>query len=269
MKRLFALLSIVILAWLPLTACMAVDAQARAIQALAEMDAEDYFHAPAQVALAEAAGQGNIPRMRKALESGADVNAVGQDGMTPLMWAAAIKHNLDGFRFLLKHGANPNMVTELPKDFAAERAHIIETAFRLEDPRYMKLLLEHGADPNTIINAHQNETPLFLQPQDRSLAQIKLLVEYGANVNHRAIYNTTPLLDVVSGDEYETALFLLRAGADPTIANSGNGNTAMKFVRTWRDRTEYHAQFPYYDDFIKALKERGYLDKNFQSANGT
>lgn len=262
MKRFLAPLSLVILAWLPLTACMALDAQSRAIAALAGMDADEYFQKPAQVALVEAAGQGNIPRMRRALENGADVNAVGRDGMTPLMWAAAIKHNLEGFRFLLEHGANPNVVTELPKDFAAERAFIIETAFRLDDPRYMKLLLEHGADPNTILN-DGDETPLFLHPQDRSLAQIKLLVEYGANVNHRAIYDITPLLDAVFGEEYETALFLLRAGAAPTIANSRNGSTALGVVKYYRDRAERNSSFPYYDDFIKALKKRGYLDEDF------
>jgi ankyrin repeat protein len=262
MKHRMIPLLLALLSALPLSACAItpLGGQGRAIARLAAMDAEDYFQGKAQIALVEAAGDGDIEDMREALADGADVNRAGRDGMTPLLWAAGVKQNLEGFRFLLEHGADPNTATRLQDD--EEPTPIVEIAYYLEDPAYMKALLEHGADPNTIVG-RANGTLLFLPLADRRLAQIKLLVEHGADVNHRAKYNETPLRDAVLGTEYKTALVLLRAGADPTLENT-NGFSVISAVKSFRERRkQYQDKSSGYPEFIEALKQRGYLDKDF------
>lgn len=263
MKRSITPLILLMLAILPLSACAfnPLSGQARAVQRLKAMDAEKYFQGSAQIALVDAAGRGDILRMRQLIAAGADVNQVGRDGVTPLFWAAGIKHNLEGFKFLLEHGADPNIATRLSEEPRA--TPIIEIVYYLKDPAYMKALLEHGANPDTIVDDGDG-TLLSMPLTDHRLAQIKLLVKYGADVNHRAQYDTTPLLDAVFGDEYKTALFLLRAGADPTIENSVNGNTVVNTVKYFRERKKrYQDKLPGYAVFIEALKQRGYLDEDF------
>jgi ankyrin repeat protein len=252
-----------LVAALPLSACgfTPLGAQTRAMARLMAMDAEDYFRGKAQIALVEAAGDGDIEDMREALANGADVNRVGRNGVTPLFWAAGVEQNLEGFRFLLDHGADPNTATRLQDD--PEPTPVIEITYYVEDSGYMKALLDHGADPNTVVGG-ANGTLLFMPLADRRLEHIKLLVEHGADVNHRAKFNETPLRQAVLGDEYKTALFLLRAGADPTIKNSVNGNSALSAVNFFRDRErKYQDESSGYGAFIKALKQRGYLDEDF------
>ncbi len=262
MKHLMVHLMLALFAALPLSACAfdPLGGQAGALARLKAMDAEDYFQGEAQVALAEAAGRGDIERMRAALADGAKVDQVGRDGMTPIFWAAGIKHNLEGFRFLLEQGADPDTATRQDDD--SEKTAILEIAYYLEDPRYMKALLEHGADPNAMVDGPDG-TALFLPIPDRRLAHIELLVEYGTDVNHRAEFNYTPLLRMVYGDEYKTALFLLRAGADPTIENT-RGSSAISVIKKFHERTKkYKDEGSGYPQLIEALKQRGYLDEDF------
>ena len=57
--------------------------------------------------LVDAGSRGDIAEMNALIQQGADVNAVGRDGVTPLIWVLA-KRNHDGAARLLKAGANPN-----------------------------------------------------------------------------------------------------------------------------------------------------------------
>ena len=70
-------------------------------------NAEYYFTNKAELMLVKAATIGNKKGMDKAIELGADVNAVGKDEATPLIWTL-VKQNKTGFEYLLQKGANPN-----------------------------------------------------------------------------------------------------------------------------------------------------------------
>ncbi|HET7315262.1 ankyrin repeat domain-containing protein [Salinisphaera sp.] len=250
---------LVLAACIPLTACAGVQALAK--QRLNNMQASEYFRKPAEIALVKAAGEGGVQRMQQAIAHGADVNAVGKDGMAPLIWAVGVHPNLKGFKYLLAHGANPNTVTDLPESFNSDKAYVIEIAYEQPDPRFMKALLEAGADPDTEVGG--KATLLSAASSDDRLAQIKLLVEYGADVNHRSKLNATPLYYAVFGQKYKTALFLLRSGADPTIEDKG-GDSALDEIKSERAREKKFAdKLPGYSEFIEALKKRGYLKDNF------
>ncbi len=73
------------------------------------------------------------------VENGADVNRTKKGGMTPVMIAAL--HNYDGLLALLKHGADPNAITEA----GATALHLAITENNLDATRF---LLQNGADPN-------------------------------------------------------------------------------------------------------------------------
>ena len=70
--------------------------------------AEDYFTDPKVIALCHAIEANDLAKIDRQIAAGADVNANGKDGMTPLLWAFA-DNKLERFSKLLEHGADPNV----------------------------------------------------------------------------------------------------------------------------------------------------------------
>lgn len=252
-------LVIALLMCFPLASCLAAPEE-RALKELERMQATEFFDDPAQRALGEAVERGNLEQARAALEQGADVNALGRDGMVPLFWALA-KQNVDGFRFLLKQGADPNVVVDLPRHFQESRAGAMEMASQLEDPAYLRALLEHGGDPNTIVNELWDIPLIYRAIMSRRLDNVRILLEAGAEINHRDKSNATPLIQAITARQFETALFLLRSGADPTI-EANTGSSAVDFVRKYGERgiDTRTNDLAAYHEFVEELRERGLLD---------
>lgn len=249
------------IAWLivlPIVSCAASPDQ-RAMKELNRMQAADFFGDPAQRSLAKAVEKGNLNQAREAIEQGAEVNTVGEEGMAPLFWALA-KQNIEGFRFLLEQGADPNIIVDLPNHFQDRQAGAMEMAAQLEDSAYLRLLLEHRGDPNTIVNSRW-ETPLLYRAiMSRRLDIVRLLLDFGADINHRDKAGKTPLIEAVTARMFKMALLLLRRGADPTIENQW-GNTPADLVMQFGNcgidrRTNDLAAF---DEFVKELRARGLL----------
>jgi len=243
-----------------LAACAATNEQ-RAMKELKQMRAADFFSDSAQRALAQAVERGNTEKAMAALHQGADVNAIGKDGMTPLFWALA-KQNIHGFRFLLEQGANPNIVVDLPRNFQDRQAGAMEMAAQLEESSYLRALLAHGGDPNTIVNSSWNMPVLYRAIMSRRPDNVLLLLEFGADIDYRDNAGKTPLIQATTARMFEIALLLLKEGADPTIKNRwGNGpaDLVMQYGNRGVDRrTNDLAAF---DEFVKELKTLGLLEE--------
>ena len=118
------------------------------------------------------------------LERGADVNSRDKGHETPLLLAT--RHNLTFLvRFLLEHGADPNMVYEEGKSLL----HLLLGPHGFDwlsingwlDDRLVATLLDHGADVNARDNAHK--TPLLLAMQLGTSDIVRFLLEHGADPN--------------------------------------------------------------------------------------
>ena len=79
---------------------------------------------------------------------------------------------------------------------------------------------------------------------------VKLLIEYGANVNlvSYQIFNDTPLIDAAANCHLDVVKFLLLHGADPTISNA-KGLTAYESIE---EESEFDSEVI---DDIRAMKE--------------
>ena len=79
--------------------------------------AEDYFQDPKVISLCKAIEADDVKEMEWLIASGSDANAVGKDGMTPLLWAFP-DGKIERFQCLLNKGADPNKVFD--SDFGVE-----------------------------------------------------------------------------------------------------------------------------------------------------
>jgi len=142
-------------------------------------------------ALFDAVKSGDLSQLNSAL-AGADVNAVGEGGMTPLMQAASLGH-LDQVKALLKAGA----------DVAAR-----------DEREYNALMCAtYNAD------------------LDRGFPEVvQALIAAGADIETKIFYAIRPLMLAAGAGEAGVVQVLLKAGADPKARNEG-GRTALMMVK--------------------------------------
>jgi ankyrin repeat protein len=137
----------------------------------------------------------------------------------------AIENNdIKEVKLLLDKGANPNAY-----DDDSDNVLIDATLFSSID--CMKLLLQNKAHPN--LKNKYGETPLMLCVND--LAKMKLLLQYGANINDSSLSGNTALLIACgAGSSYATVKWLIENGANP-LAKRWGGETALMRASQYSD----------------------------------
>ena len=194
-----------------------------------------YFTSENQIALAEAAVNGQTDKIQQLLSAGTPINAQGKDGMTALIWALMHNGKL-GFQYLLEHGADPDLqltATDPSLDPYTMGNSAISIAAQVKDPFYLEIVLKHGGNPN-LVNLQTTLTPIDDSIQSRLPEQAKMLIAVGANLNFQDRNGETPLVIAAMANSYDIVYALLEAGADPTIKNKW-GNTIVYFIE--RSRT--------------------------------
>lgn len=249
--------------------------------------AEDYFDDPQVRALCGAIERNDIEELERLIESGVNVNSLGKDGMSLLLWAFPDR-KIERFECLLHHGADPNVIFEsdfgVPpsrpfhpyphggQHFEDRGCHAGQSvtflAARSPMLGYLKAVLAHGGDAN-IVDKKTKEAPLDLAASRFTLdgpERVSLLVSHGADMERYCQYRQGyPLMLAVKDGRYETALSLLKLGADPTHFPPDDFlNAVMVVARQERRRSEDQARGfagsrPGLDELIE------WLEKNFGS----
>lgn len=158
----------------------------------AQVNSDARSYGPA-TALHAAAGAGQLQIVRLLIAAGANVNAPGDEGTTPLFNAASVSsyQGVQIARLLLDAGAGVNARTaKIPDIYSQQTA--LQNAAGYVNARMVELLLERGADPNTANSVGQ--TPLMAvvqannfsadKPAHFELAQLKTmraLLAHGAD----------------------------------------------------------------------------------------
>lgn len=181
--------------------------------------ADRYFEGNA-LALAIASEQGDgeaITRLMK--DDGVDPDRIfARDAGIPLLAWPLRARNLDGLQALLDNGADPN--ARAYKTVDGRRLgynNAMVYAAKMDDPRFLELLLKHGGDPNARNSA--NETLLFQAfVAGNQWENVKLLVENGADVNEENRGSADTVISwYTTRGAFEHAYWLLEHGADPTV----------------------------------------------------
>jgi len=196
------------------------DLVARLLAAGAKVDGADrHGVTPLQVAI----GEGNADVVRRLLEAGADANRLDAAGESPLLLAARIGEP-DVARALLAHGA---AVDGREQSFGQTALMVAVREGRTELAR---VLLDAGADPNA--RTRSEPPPRFIPPSEsppglsKGIGIVRAGWPEDRGKRFPAAGSKTPLLYAArAGDLAETKL-LLERGAQLELAD-GNGVTPL------------------------------------------
>ncbi|MBC8087438.1 MAG: hypothetical protein H7Z40_09230 [Phycisphaerae bacterium] len=154
--------------------------------------------------LAKAISEGDAAGVRVAAV-GVDVNAVGRDGMTPLIFA--VTHAQATIAPLIQLGANPDLTS-------AGMITPLERALNVAGPAF-DALLAGGANPN---GANGSDEPvLFSAIRSGRPSSVDTLIIYGANISLPDARGWTSLMVAVEEQQWTLARKLLVLGVDHTV----------------------------------------------------
>jgi ankyrin repeat protein len=166
----------------------------------------------ASPAVAEAARDGDLERVRALLAQRNDVNMPLGDGMTALHWAAE-RGDAAMTAALLKAGAK---LTPTTRNGGYTPLHI---ASRSGNGAVVQALLTQGADVKALTAT--GVTALHLAAQSGDVASVKALVARKADLNVReTTWGQTPLMFAASSDRSGAVAALLKAGADASLRSN-------------------------------------------------
>ena len=215
--------------------------------------AHRYYQGPA-LQLAIAAEHGDVRRVQRLMkDKGVNPDTVfGGSDRYPLVAWPLMSRNLEGLRALLENGADPNARYPEPslirhgKKYYKNNAMVY--AAKLEDPRFLELLLEHGGNPDT--RDSNNEILMVDAFLSGNLwKNVQTLVEHGANINAENIGRADTILrHYTSRGGFNQAWWLIQHGADPTLTIAANKVTGapermlMAEAIFWEITTPEHAE---------------------------
>ena len=157
-------------------------------------------------ALLEAVESGDhAAAMRLLSAKGTNVNSVGADGATPIMYAAA-NNDLELVRALIKAGADVKLANQFGSSALTEAA-IIGAA------PVISALLTAGADPN--YKTPDGETPLMAAARSGKVDAAAQLVDAGADINAKETWGgQSPLMWAAAQGQADMVKFLASQGAN-------------------------------------------------------
>lgn len=248
--------------------------------------ASDYFEDPQVISLCEAIERDDRAAMRRLLDVGVKADTVGRDGMTPLLWAFPDRR-VERFKLLLDYGADPNVFLESDFGVGGKPLHpyphggslladrgcragvaVSHLACRSPERAFMRAAFAHGANAN-LVDRKTGETPLdlvFARGLGDHAERVRTLLEQGARPNRLCEYTGRyPVTQAVLASAYESALLLLKAGADPTLTRKKEfprkGQTALHWVLRHQEHAPFHDQRRQ-DDYDALL---AWLEKHYAS----
>ncbi|HEY5329696.1 MAG TPA: hypothetical protein VIJ79_07425 [Acidobacteriaceae bacterium] len=147
----------------------------------------------------------DVAQLQTALHDGANVNAKGIHGVTPLEYA--IGHfSKRTYMELLRQRANPNQ-----KDDEGDNAVTLAARAFAKDPEYLTSAIHAGGDPNT--RGSDNDPIIADFKAAHNLQAIQLLHSLGANINIRVRTRRPLIIDSALSEDWDVVWLLLQLGA--------------------------------------------------------
>ena len=173
------------------------------------MDAAQTFKDPQVVALAHAIEQEDLSGIDLAIERGANINAVGEAGQTPLHWSLLkVGIAVKTVQHLLERGADPNA----PMSNGQSPLFLTAGSNR---PDLLELFLQNRGNPNVVSKNHR--TPLMDAIASQYEVDVRLLLKYGVDPNFGRACAAT-----AANARFDFTVLLLQAGLNQDLRHCAN-----------------------------------------------
>ena len=202
----------------------------------------NYCHNPGdRSALMRASFRGHNKIIKLLLEYGADINAVDEEGGSPLLYAIQYKHP-ETVSLLVKNGANVNqrhriegMMEATPLMLALRKAEILNPNYGANQERnpdkfiaIVTALLSGDADVN--MQDKNGKAALSYAIQSGSVKIIELLLDAGADIDQN-----TPLMSAVQSRHYGIVQLLLKRKANVNFQDGESMRTPLMIAANYGD----------------------------------
>ncbi|MBJ7224042.1 MULTISPECIES: ankyrin repeat domain-containing protein [unclassified Brenneria] len=211
------------------------------------MQASELFEPP-MVALLQSIRNGDEAAARQQLSQGLDLNIQGKEGITPLLWLVYETWDKKAVRLALKLGADPNY-----KDGSGDS--IVNRVSGVRDPDWLRIVLDAGGDPNSI--GRLDQPAIFSAINEERWADIKLLVERGADVNLEDGQKRNSAHYAAYLDLYDIVYWLIEQGADTTIRDRTGSDLAWSVEDSLSIMSPQSPQYPWALKVKQLLQQRG------------
>ncbi len=195
--------------------------------------------------LAKTSAKEDLPRVKSLIADGADLNAVVEKDLTPLIYASK-DGRLEVVKYLFSKGGNNINATDAVKDSALHLA-VINNHLDV-----VKLLVANGADIN--LKDNDGYSQLAFATMGKSNYEIvKFLVREGADINSVDNRNFTPLIHAVTNGNMEIIKFLVNHDVDLNIISKVEDMNALDLAYS----DELYKNPELYKKIIAYLKAHG------------
>ncbi len=186
-------------------------------------DVNEATQAESITAMHAAVAHNRLDILEELLKHGANTEKLMKPGLTPL-GAAAMKNDTDSIAMLLKHGAKLNFQTR-------GGVTALKLACAKGNVDAAQVLLAHGADAGSTDS--EGHTALSLAQEhagENRLPLMRMLLEHGASPEAQVgETGWRPLARAVAMHDTAVAELLLKAGADPKLADA-SGKSALDYA---------------------------------------
>ncbi len=220
----------------------------------------DFFDDKKVQQLALAAAKGQVETINDLIKKqGVDPNALGKEANTPLgkeimtplryAWWTFTDDSVEGMKALLENGAQAdqsmNEITLLNRSVGDPGERYLEMS---------RVLLKGGANPN-IVEKDTKETPIFSALYGKKLESVKLLHEFGADLDFKNKCDETPFSFALDVRAFDIAFWLEEQGVDVQNMDKYGGTPAWEIHESLTEGL--------YSDWAKeaGLKMKAILEK--------
>lgn len=194
------------------SACTAI-AESRSVSSSVDSPSR-YFAKSAERDLLSAVGREDLQEIRILVETGADVNARGREGMTPLIFSMLCT-SLPAYELLLELGADPDLGGRLGPEAGRFYSAVMNLAAPAEQPTWLEKALENGGDPNLESDTAlvTGKTIIYDAILHGRQENVGLLLEAGADPNFSPPSGITPMAFAMQQGQWGIAVQLAESGA--------------------------------------------------------
>lgn len=189
----------------------------------------------------------DVTALHSAVQQGANVNAHGRLGVTPLSYALGHEKKRVYLELLRMH-ANPNQ-----RDVEKDNAVTLAVRSFDKDPDYLDAALKAGGDPNTIQS--DNNPILAAFALQHNLGGMRMVAKAGGDINAQSRIELPILLSAALANDWDVVWLLLQMGARFDYLS---GPTTIQTV--FRGPEDTPSSAPLYPDKKKAwdyITQRG------------